>query len=72
MRRVLENPASLPQRFHHQRDISLLQVSHTTVQQFRAATGSAFPEIASLQQQNIIASRGGIYRDAGAGGSSSE
>ena len=68
VRSVLQQQAALLQRFHHQREVALLQVAHAAVHQLGAAAGSAFAEIALLQQQDVVAAAGGIDRDARAGG----
>ena len=51
VRRVAQQQAAFLQRFHHQRDVALLQIAHAAVHQLGAAAGGAFAEIALLEQR---------------------
>src|SRR5262249_54043743 len=62
--------ATLLQRLHHQRYISLLEIAHAAMNQLGAAAGSALAEVALLQQQDVVPASGGINCDSDAGGAS--
>ena len=67
VRRVFREPPAFAQGFAHEIHVALGEVAHATVDEFGAAAGGAFGEIAAFQQQGRESARGGIYRDAKAG-----
>ena len=67
VRRVFRETAAFAQGFAHEIDVALREVAHAAVDEFGAAAGGAFGEIAAFQQQGRESARGGIYRDAKAG-----
>src|SRR6202158_5668269 len=69
VRRVLQKQSALLERFHDQPNIALLQIAHAAVCQLSAAAGGAFTEVALLEQQHIVAARGGIDGGASPGSS---
>src|SRR6185312_9903834 len=66
-RRVLAQDASLLQRFHHQRNMSLLQITNTAVYQLCAPAGSSFAKVASLQQQHVVSAGRCVNRNTSPG-----
>ena len=72
VRRVLAQEAALLQRLHHERDVALLEVAHAAVDELGRAAGGAFAEVVLLEQQRGVAARGGIDRDADAGGAAAD
>ena len=60
MRRILQQQATLFQRFHYQTDVALLQIAHSAVRQFCAPTRCALAEITLLEQQHVITAAGCI------------
>ena len=67
VRRILQQQAALLERFHHQADVSLLEVSHAAVRQLGAAARCPFAEIALLEQQHVVAAAGRVNGHADAG-----
>jgi len=60
MRRVAAQGPALPQRLQHQRDVALLQVAHTAVNQLGAAARSALGEVVGLEQRGAVAATGRV------------
>ncbi len=55
MGRVVAQPAALPQRLEHERDVALLQVADSAVHQFGAATRGSLGEVTLFEQQGSVA-----------------
>src|SRR5665647_1505894 len=51
-----------PQRLHHQRKVSLLQIAHTTVNNFRASARCPRRKVSVLQQEGPVAAPGRLNR----------
>jgi hypothetical protein len=49
--------------------IHLLEITHATMHELGAATGSFLSEIGTLDEQGSVSSRGSLYRGTQAGGS---
>ena len=69
VRGVLQEQATLLQRFHYERDIALLQVAHAAVDQLGAAARGALAKIALFQQEYVVIAGGGVNGDPDSGGS---
>ena len=72
MGRVLKQDAALLERFHHQRDVALLEIAHSAMNQLGAAAGGAFAEVFALQQEDGKAAAGRIESHACAGGAAAD
>ena len=72
MRRVLPQNAPFFQRFHYQRNLPLLQITHATVHQLGAAARRSLPKIMLLQQQRFVAARCCVERHADTGRAASD
>ena len=72
VRRVLQQQPPLVERLHHERHVALLQVAHAAVHQLRRPARGPLAEVALLEQQHLVAARGGVHRHADAGGAASD
>ena len=52
---VLSKQAALLERFHHQGDVALFQVTHASVHELGAAARRAFAEVVLFQEENVVA-----------------
>ena len=67
MRRIFQKDAALLQRFHDQRNVALLQITHPAMHQLGRAAGSPFAEIRLFEQHHLIAPRGRVERNPHSG-----
>ena len=72
VRRVVQQRGALMQRFAHQRDVALRQITHTTVHQLGGARGGALGKVMRLQHAHLEAAHGCIHRSAQTGGSTAD
>ena len=72
VRRVLPQDAPFLQRLHHERDVALLEIAHAPVHQLRTATRRALAEVVLLEQQHLVAARGGIDGDPDSSGAAAD
>src|SRR2546422_10645762 len=68
LRRVAEQQTTLAQRFAHELDVALLQVSDAAVDQLGAATRGRVREVALFEEQGTVAPRRAIDRASEASG----
>jgi hypothetical protein len=62
MRSIAQHAPAFTKRLQHKVNISLLEISHASVHKFRAAAGSSFREVVSLEQQRPVATGRRINR----------
>ncbi len=70
VRRVLAKQAALFESGHDQRYVALLQVTDAAMHELGGAAAGAFAEVVRLYQDDVKASRRGVYGNAHAGGAS--
>ena len=68
VRRVLQQETPFLEGLHHERNISLLEITHSAMDQFGRAAGGAFSEITLLKQNDAVTARRCIPSYARAGG----
>ncbi len=64
VRRVGSQAPALRQRLHDERDIALLQVTHSPMDELRRTARRALAEIVSLQEHDAVAPRRSVDRDS--------
>ena len=57
VRRVLQQQPTLLERFHHQRNIAVLEVTHAAVDELGRAARRALAEVMLLEQQHAVTAR---------------
>ncbi len=68
---VAEKPA-LVECLQNERNIALLQIAHTAVDELRATARGALGKVVLLDEDCAIAAAGGVYGDSQTGGSSAD
>src|SRR5688572_14790330 len=72
MWRVLSQQAALLERFHDERDVALFEIPNPPVHQLGAAARRALAKIVLFEEQDLVATAGGINGNADAGGTAAD
>src|SRR4051812_17313124 len=67
MRRVFGEPATFAQRAEHERNVTLSEIAHAAMNEFRAAAAGGLAEVGAFEQDHVEAARGRIDGDASPG-----
>jgi hypothetical protein len=72
VRGVLEEQAALLEGFHDERDVALLEIADTAVDELGGATGGTFAEVLALDEKDVETAGAGIDSYASADGAAAD
>src|SRR5580698_2904548 len=72
MRRILTQNAAFFERFHDERDVALLEITHAAVHELPTTTGCALAEVFRFKQQHIKAACGRVDYHTHASGAAAD